>query len=128
MRRLRGTVLGELVAGAVGSIALTVYAGQRVGAPLVLQVLFGGWVLTPFLLLGVALLWSTRRKPLVARALETVTPVVVFVSLAMYAATALAGSRPKTAVFVLVAPGSWLVIAAAIATMVLLSQGTQKSN
>lgn len=119
----RAAISAELLVGAAGSIALTIYAGRRVGAPISLQVLFAGWVLTPFVLLRAMIGWSSRRPSLIARALETITPVVTFVSLGIYAAIALGPSRPKTQVFVLVPPASWIVIAAALGTAIALARG-----
>lgn len=114
----------ELILGALGSVALTAYAARRVGAPLVLQILFAGWVMTPFVLLRAALAWSARRPALITRAVDTIAPVVTFISLGIYAAIAFGPARPKTAVFVLVPPASWIVVAAALGTAIALSRGS----
>ena len=118
-RGLRASAGLELAAGAAVSIGLTHYAAHRVGAPLVLQVLFGGWVLLPFLALAAGFFFL--ESGLARRALEVITPIVAIVSVAVYAAVALGSARPKTAIFVLVAPASLIVIAAAVATTALLS-------
>ncbi|MGE5244269.1 MAG: hypothetical protein ACM3SQ_08590 [Betaproteobacteria bacterium] len=119
---LRKTSTIALAAGAAGSVAFSLYAGYRVGAPLILQVLFAGWVFSPFLALGVARLVAKRWPPPIASAIDTATLVVAAASVAIYGAVAVAAPRPKTAVFVIVAPASWLVIATALATAGLMSR------
>lgn len=123
----RAAVSAELVAGALGSVGLIAYAGARLGAPIILQVLFAGWVLTPFVLLRAALGWAARKPALITRAVETIAPVVTFISLGIYAAIAFGPARPKTAVFVLVPPASWIVVAAAVGTAMALARPGSRS-
>ena len=56
---LRRVALIAVAAGALGSVALTLYAG-RSNNLLILKVLFTLWVLSPFVLLGLAHLLSKR--------------------------------------------------------------------
>lgn len=113
-----------LFAGVAGSAGLTLYAGQRVGAPLLLFVLFAIWVLSPFALLGAAYLASTRWTAITRATLDGLTLVITAVSLIVYGVAALGSGRPKTPPFVLMAPASWLMIAIVIATAGFASRGS----
>jgi hypothetical protein len=53
-----------------------------------------------------------------------VTPVITVASLAIYGAAAFGAASPKTAVFVLVAPASCLLMAIVVATAAFLSRQT----
>jgi hypothetical protein len=111
-----------LAAGAAGSVGFVLYAGLRVGAPRVLLGLFAMWVVSPFVIFAVGYVVS-KRWPVLARAtLYGVTPVVTVAALVIYGAVALGTPRPKTAVFVVVAPASCLLVAIVVATAALLSR------
>jgi hypothetical protein len=108
-----GIALG---AGAAGSVGLTLYAGQRLGAPWTLQGLFAMWVASPYLVLAAGYV-ASKRWPIHTRVtLCAVTPVVTLASLAIYGAVAFGAPRPKTAIFVMVAPASWMLIVFVVAT------------
>jgi hypothetical protein len=111
---LPAVALSAAVVGAICAVALTTYAGARVGSPLVLRLLFAIWVLTPFaaLLTGYAFSASWRRSMRVA--LHTITLVTAAGSSLAYAYFALATARPATAAFVLVPPASCLFAAIAL--------------
>jgi hypothetical protein len=113
---LHKAAVTALWVGAVGSVSLLLYAGQRVGAPHFLLGLFAVWVVSPFAVLAVESRVSKRWSVLTQATLHGVTLVVTVLSLAIYGAVALGVQRPKTAVFVIVAPASWLLIAIAVAT------------
>ena len=98
------------------------YAAHRVGAPRVLLVPFAAWVVSPFVILGVGYIMSPRWSALTRATLYCLTPVVMVASLAIYGAAAFGASRPKTAIFVIVAPASWCLIAIAFATAAFLSR------
>jgi hypothetical protein len=117
-----------LGAGATGSVGLMLYAGHRVGAPALLRGLFALWVVSPFLVLAAGYLVSRRWSVLTRATLYSVTLVVAVASLAIYGAAALGAPRPKTAVFVLVAPASWLLTAILVATAALRSRSTSVSD
>ncbi len=108
-----------LAAGAVGSVAFTLYAGLRVGSPRVLLVLFAGWVVLPFAILAVSYLVSRRRSVVAQLTLARSILVVSLASLALYAIAAMGSGRPKTAVFVLVAPMSLLLVGLAVPAAIL---------
>ena len=118
---LRTTALVAVIAGAVGSVGLTLRAGRH--APRILLVLFATWVLFPF----VALLMTSvvsRRWPLLTQAtLYGVMLVVTMGSLAIYRNVVLGGaSTNPTPTFVLVPPASCLLIAIAISLAALIAR------
>jgi hypothetical protein len=118
----RTAVVIAVVLGAAGSAGLTLYAGQRVGAPRLLQALFTLWVGSPFVGLAVGCFVSKRWSVLTRATLDRMVLVLTVASLAIYAAVALGASRPKTAVFVMVAPASWAVMVIAVATAAFMSR------
>ncbi len=107
---LRSTAWMSLVLGAAGTAAFMLYAGKRVGAPSILMVLFTIWVVSPFALLALVHTLSKRWADVTRATVYGVTPIVSAASLAIYGVTAFGSARPKTAIFVLVAPLSWLLI------------------
>jgi hypothetical protein len=119
---LRTAAVIGLGAGAAGSVAFMLYAGQRVGAPRFLLGLFAMWVVSPFVVLAVGHVVSKRWSVLTRATLSAVTPVVTVASLGIYGAAAFGTPRPKTAVFVIVAPASWLLTAIVVATAAFLSR------
>ena len=111
---LRPTALITCGIGLVGSVAFMLYAGKRVGSPSLLIVLFTLWVVSPFALLALAIVASKRWADLTRVTLYSVTPIVSAATLVIYGTSALGTQRPKTAVFVMVAPLSSLFIVIAI--------------
>ena len=107
--RLRAVALIAVAAGAVGSVWLMLRAGRS--APRLLLVLFVIWALSPFAALAWANLVSQRWSVLTRAALYGVTLVITLGSLAVYGRIILppAGS-PNAFVFVVVPPGSWLLM------------------
>ena len=132
----RGMVIGlqlailvaviALWAGTVGSLGFMLYAGHRVGAPRLLRGLFAMWVVSPFVMLAVGYVVSKRWSVLTRATLYGVTPVVAVASLVIYGAATFGAPRPKTAVFVIVAPTSWLLIAIVVATAAIISRGKKE--
>jgi hypothetical protein len=119
---LRSMALISSGIGAAGSAAFMVYAGKRVGSPSLLIVLFTVWVVSPFALLGLAIVVSKRWTDLTRVTLYRVTPIVSAAALVIYGISALSAQRPKTAVFVMVAPLSCLFIVIAILTAAFLTR------
>ena len=111
-----------VVAGAAGSIGLLLQAGQRVGSPRLLLGLFAIWVLSPFVVLVAAYVVSKRWSVLTRATLYGVMLVVTVASLVIYGETALGPPRPKTAVFVVVPPASWLLMAIVVPTAAFISR------
>ena len=120
--RLRTAALLAVLAGAVGSASLTLYAGRHNDSR-ILQALFVVWVLSPFVILLLAD-FAAKRWRIQARAtLYGVMLLLTVVSLTIYGTVALGPPRPKTAfVFVVVPPASWLLIAIVLTTAGLLSR------
>lgn len=110
------------VAGAVCAVALTTYAGGRVGSPAGLRVLFAGWVLSPFAALVAGRAVSNHWRASVRAALQAVTLVIAAISTVAYAYFSLGAARPLTAAFVIIPPVSWLVAAAVIAITALVAR------
>jgi len=125
LRLLRTSALIALTAGAADSVGSTLYAGLRIGAPRLLLVLFALWVVSPFSVLAVGHRISTRWSTSFRAALYVTTVIVALASMAVYGIVAFGTARPKTAVFVMVAPVSWLLSAIPIAAGVLKSHGAQ---
>jgi glucose-6-phosphate-specific signal transduction histidine kinase len=97
------------------------HAGKH--PPRLLLVLFTLWVLSPFVALLVAFIFSKRWSPLIRSALYALMLVVALVSMAIYAdITVVAPMARPTPVFVMVPPVSWLLIAAVLARAALISR------
>ena len=123
---LRTAAWTALTVGASGSVGLMLRAGQS--APRLLQILFTGWVLSPFVVLAAAGVVSKRWSPLPRAALHIVTLVVALATLALYGYVALGPPREKNApVFVLTPPLSWLLIAIALSTAAFISKRRSRS-
>lgn len=118
---LRAVALIAAIAGAAGSLGLTLRADQR--TPRFLLVLFFIWVLSPF----VALAWAnvvSKRWPVLTRAtLYCVTFVVTLGSLAYYGEVILPPpGSPRAFVFVAVPPASWLFMTIVVSIAALISR------
>jgi hypothetical protein len=118
---LRATGLIAVLAGAVGSVGLTLLAGRHNSSHL-LRVLFALWVLSPFVALVFANAVSKRWSVLTRATLYSLMLVLSLASLAIYGYVALGPPRAKTAfVFVVIPPASWLLIAIAVPIAALMS-------
>lgn len=120
--RLHSTAQVAAVVGAVGSVALMLYAGRQ-NQHILVTVLFVFWVLGPF----VALAWADRmavRWSVVTRtALHWMTLVITVASLAIYVYRVLRPPRTTGAfVFVAVPVASCLLAAIVVAVAALLSR------
>lgn len=118
---LRTTALVALLAGAVGSVGLTLRAGRH--SPRVLLVLFTTWVLIPF----VALLWtsvvSRGWSILTQTSLSIVTLAVTVGSFTIYGlVVARAARKNPTPTFVVVPLASCLLIGVVISVAALVSR------
>jgi hypothetical protein len=103
-----------LTTGAVGSVGFMLHAGRHNNSRLLL-VLFALWVLSPFIALALAAMVSKRWSVRIRATLYTLMLIIALCSLAIYGYVALGPPRPKTAaVFVVVPPSSWLLIAIAL--------------
>ncbi|MEK6284282.1 MAG: hypothetical protein AABO57_00910 [Acidobacteriota bacterium] len=118
---LRAVALIAVVAGAGGSLGLMLRAGRS--TPRLLLVLFVIWVLSPFVALAWANIVSKRWSVLTRATLYCVTLVITLGSLAIYGGVVLppAGS-PHAFVFVVVPPGSWLLMAIVVPIAAFISR------
>ena len=105
-----------LVIGAVGSVGLVLHACARIGSPPLLLVLFGLWVLSPFVALAAIYVRSAVWSPAMQRALFSSILIVTLATLVIYAPAALGQAKPRAPVFVLVPPASLLFITIVLAS------------
>ena len=119
---LRRATLITLLAGAGASLAFMLRAGHRQSSR-VLVLLFGIWVLFPFVTAVWAHVFSKRWAVVVRAPLYVVMLVVTLVSLPIYGAVAYGLLRTKVGfVFLIVPLASWLVIAIAVSTASVVSR------
>jgi hypothetical protein len=108
-----------VVAGAAGSLALMLH--DHLHSPLVLLVLFTGWVLLPFMALLLAFLVFSKRWSVIPQtALYVVMLLLQLASLASYGFVVFGPPRAQqTFGFLAIPLGSWVLIsiAAAIAAI-----------
>src|SRR5947207_427792 len=99
---MRITAIIATVAGAIGSLALMLRVGRN--APMLLIVLFTGWVLLPFAILfaGAAMsrAWSASRQAF----LHTTMLIVTLASLSIYGFVAAHPEMPRPASSFLMVP------------------------
>lgn len=121
LRVLRAVARIAVVAGAVGAVGLTLRAGR--GTPRFLLVLFVLWVLWPFVALAWANMVSKRWSVLTRATLYCVTLATTLGAVAIYGNVVLppAGS-PRAFVFVIVPPGSCLLLAIVVPIAALMSR------
>jgi len=110
------------VVGAVGSVALMLYAG-RANQHIFVTVLFVFWVLAPFVTLAWADRMSVRWSAVTRTALRWMTLVITVGSLAIYLQRVLRPPRTTGAfVFVAVPVASCLLAAIVVAVAALLTR------
>jgi hypothetical protein len=119
---LRGTSLIALLAGAGVSLAFMLRAGHRQSSR-ILVLLFGTWVLFPFMTAVWAHVFSKRWTVVVQTRLYVVMLVVTLASLPIYGGVAFGNLRAKVGfVFLVVPVASWLVIAIAVSIAMVVSR------
>jgi len=119
---LRGAALIAVVAGAGASLAFMLRAGHRQNSRILL-LLFGIWVLFPFVTGVWAYVFSNRWTVVVRAPLYVVMLVVSLASLSIYGSVAFGHLRAKVGFVFLVVPlGSWLVIAIAVSIATVVSR------
>jgi hypothetical protein len=84
--------------------------------------LFAAWVVSPFVVMGTALAASARFSVLADARVLGAMIVGTLTSVVAYGVAALGPFRPPTAVFVLVAPASWLLLVAVVTGTILASR------
>jgi hypothetical protein len=119
---LRAVALIAAVAGAVCSVGLMLRASHHNPSRL-LRALFAIWDIAPFMALVWANMVSPRWSALTRATLYSVTLVITLGSLAIYWDVAFGPPRPAPAfLFLVVPPGSWLLMATVIPTAALISR------
>lgn len=120
-RLLRRAGLIALWAGATGSIFFFFNTGRH---PLPIVIVgFVVWILSPFVVLGLADRISKRWSILTRTTLHVVMIVVTIGTLAVYADDAVAHRiAHPAAVYVMVAPASWLLIAIALSLAAIIAR------
>jgi hypothetical protein len=107
---LRTAALLAVAFGAVTSVTLLLRAGTRNSSLILLVIVFAGWVLLPFAVLGWANLISARWSRATRVTLQCVTLVVALLSIACYSGLVPKPDRsPNVFMFVAVPPLSLLV-------------------
>lgn len=121
-QRLHAVAQGAAVVGAIGAVALTLYAGRGNGLAL-LMVLMAGWVFAPFFGYALANRFA-RTWPARPRATLDVTVLIVaIVSLAIYARDALGATHVRRAApYVAVPIVSWVLLICAFVAGVVMSR------
>jgi hypothetical protein len=118
---LRAAAMVAVLGGAAGSTGFMLRVGRRNNSR-ALVVLFGIWVLSPFMALVLANLVSKRCTVLARTALYSVMLVLTLGSLAIYGDVAFGAPRAKPAFAFLVVPlASWLVIATVVSMGAIVS-------
>jgi hypothetical protein len=113
--RLQPVAQTAAVIGAVGAVALTLYAGRNNGLP-VLMILMSGWVFAPFFGYAVIRKIAGRRSSFPLASLDGVVIVIAVVALAIYAQDVVHPPTSKPAVvFVAVPIASWVVMLIVVA-------------
>lgn len=122
----RGAAVAAVV-GAVGSVALTLYAGRANNLPF-LMILMSGWVLAPFMGYALASRYTSSWSASTRAVLDGIIVFVAVISLVVYARDVLKPPASKAAaVFVAVPIGAWLLMLIAVPLTALISRRRSRS-
>ena len=120
--RLHRAAAPAAVVGAVGSVALTLYAGRNNNLPF-LMILMSGWVLAPFMGYAWARKYAGRWTASTRAVLDGVIVLVAVASLVLFARGALRPPASKpAAVFVAVPIAAWLLMLIGVSLTALISR------
>ena len=123
---LRKAARLALIAGALGSLGLMLYAGRH-NKHLFITALFTVWVLAPFASLALADFFSRRWPPRVGRTLHGMTILVALASLAVYVQDAIWPRQAQAAfVYVAVPPATWLASALVVGAAAILARSPSR--
>ena len=124
--RLRGVAGVVLVAGAVGSVALTFVSGRR-SDERVLVILMAAWVLAPLAGLLVAHRMSRLWAAPTRRTLHVLSVAIVACSLAAYANAAFGSRSARPAPVLVVVPlTTWAVVLLVLVPVAVLSRRRER--
>jgi hypothetical protein len=101
-------------------VLLMMRAGSRQRS-IVLLLLFTGWVLSPFIALALANVRARTWQPYMRTALYGAILGVTFVSISVYALSAMVPGLKAGFIYLVVPAACWLLIAMALATAALVS-------
>jgi hypothetical protein len=125
--RLHRTAQVAAVVGAVGSVALTLYAGRSNNLPF-LMILMSGWVFAPFMGYALASRYSGRWAPATRAVLDGIIVLVAIASLVMYTRDALRPPASKAAaVFVALPIAAWLLLLIGVPLTALIARQRSRS-
>jgi len=125
--RLHRTAQVAAVVGAVGSVALTLYAGRNNNLP-ILMILMSGWVLAPFMGFALASRYSGRWAASTRAMLDGIIVLVAIASLVMYARDVLRPPASQGArVFVAVPIAAWLLMLVGVPLTALIARRRARS-
>jgi len=111
-----------VLAGAVGSLGLMLYAGRHQNSRILL-LLFAAWVLSPFMAAVLTNLVSHRWSVLTRATLNVTMLVITLGALAIYGDVAFGHTKAKIGfVFLMVPLASWLLIAVVVPIAALVSR------
>ena len=99
-----------MLTGALGSLGLTLQAG-RSNHSILLVMLFGIWVLSPFMGLAVAYILSNRWSGLTRNVLYLLATILTIVSLLIYGGIWTPAGMKHAFVFLILPVLSWLLLA-----------------
>jgi len=123
-QRLHALARGAAVVGAVGTVALTLYAGRGNGLPF-LMILMAGWVFAPFFGFALASRFTTQWPAGARMALDLTIVVIAMLSLVIYARDAFGPAHAQRATaYVAVPIVAWLLLIAVVATGAVLARRT----
>jgi len=112
VKSLHTAARAAAVIGALGSVALTLYAGRNNNLPF-LMVLMAGWVFAPFFGYAAASRFSGRWSAPTRAALDVTILIITVIALAIYARDVLAPPPSQGArVYVAVPIVSWILLLA----------------
>ena len=118
---LRGAALIAVLAGAGGSVAMMLHVGRRQQSRILL-LLFGVWVLSPFVSAVAANSVSKHWAVVIRATLYVVMVVLTLGSLAIYGYVAFEHAKVKIGFVFLVVPlASWLLTVIVVGTAALIS-------
>jgi hypothetical protein len=125
--RLHRTAPVAAVVGAIGSVALTLYAGRNNNLPF-LMILMSGWVLAPFMGYALASRYTASWSASTRAVLDGIIVLVALASLVMYTRDALRPAASKAAaVFVAVPIGAWLLMFIGVPLAAVISRWRSRS-
>ena len=107
--RLHSIARVAALLGAIGSVALTLYAGRGNSLPF-LMILMSLWVIAPFVGYALAGRFSARWSAAARKALDVVIVLAAIVSVVVYAVAALKSPRPRATPFVAAPVFAWVLM------------------